>query len=154
MRSIQFTSVLFGLDLHMSPRSSLRATRFRPYRNKSMPLRHFLAHSSTLSGQSSTGDSVEYIPPSFYIYYNDVYQVDLPPRHRFPMEKYAMVRKMVQSTLQADPCWNDSSILDCGTFLWYYWKIGSIRVVLRFNQVTFINLSLSHEHYSFFLICG
>lgn len=31
-----------------------------------------------------------------YIYYNDVYKVDLPETHRFPMEKYKLVRKKVQ----------------------------------------------------------
>lgn len=31
------------------------------------------------------------------IYYNDVYEVKLPPKHRFPMEKYRQVRDIVQS---------------------------------------------------------
>jgi acetoin utilization deacetylase AcuC-like enzyme len=30
-------------------------------------------------------------------YYNDIYEVDLPPNHRFPMEKYRKVRKTVQA---------------------------------------------------------
>jgi len=34
--------------------------------------------------------------PYFPIYYNDVYEVDLPPGHRFPMGKYRKVREMVQ----------------------------------------------------------
>lgn len=29
------------------------------------------------------------------IFYNDVYKVELPPLHRFPMEKYRLVREMV-----------------------------------------------------------
>jgi len=35
--------------------------------------------------------------PYFPIYYNDVYEVDLPPGHRFPMGKYRKVREAVQS---------------------------------------------------------
>jgi len=34
--------------------------------------------------------------PYFPIYYNDVYEVDLPPGHRFPMGKYRKVRQIVQ----------------------------------------------------------
>lgn len=37
--------------------------------------------------------------PSFPIYYNDVYEVPLPPKHRFPMTKYRKVRERIQSKL-------------------------------------------------------
>jgi hypothetical protein len=32
----------------------------------------------------------------FRVYYNDVYEVQLPPNHRFPMKKYRMVRELIQ----------------------------------------------------------
>eukprot|EP00984_Skeletonema_dohrnii_P015565 scaffold6754_cov127-Skeletonema_dohrnii-CCMP3373.AAC.4 len=35
--------------------------------------------------------------PYFSIYYNDVWEVDMPPGHRFPMSKYKKVRKAVQA---------------------------------------------------------
>jgi hypothetical protein len=35
--------------------------------------------------------------PYFAIYYNDVYEVDLPPGHRFPMKKYRIVREALQA---------------------------------------------------------
>lgn len=35
----------------------------------------------------------------FPIYYNDVYKVQLPPNHRFPMDKYRQVREMVQQKI-------------------------------------------------------
>jgi acetoin utilization deacetylase AcuC-like enzyme len=35
----------------------------------------------------------------FPIYYNDVYEVKLPPNHRFPMEKYRKVRDIVQNAI-------------------------------------------------------
>lgn len=41
--------------------------------------------------------------PFFRIFYNDVYEVKLPPNHRFPMEKYGKVRKLVQEHLAALP---------------------------------------------------
>lgn len=28
------------------------------------------------------------------LFYNDVYHVDMPPNHRFPMEKYRLVREV------------------------------------------------------------
>jgi hypothetical protein len=39
--------------------------------------------------------------PYFVIYYNDVYEVDLPPGHRFPMEKYRIVREAVQAKVDS-----------------------------------------------------
>mmetsp|Transcript_12732 Transcript_12732/g.15610 ORF Transcript_12732/g.15610 Transcript_12732/m.15610 type:complete len:441 (+) Transcript_12732:50-1372(+) len=37
--------------------------------------------------------------PFFPIFYNDVYEVPLPPRHRFPMSKYRKVRERVQNKI-------------------------------------------------------
>ena len=56
---------------------------------------------STGSNKDSTSDSESssLVPKSrsfFPIYYNDVYEVTLPPNHRFPMEKYRQVRQKVQ----------------------------------------------------------
>lgn len=39
--------------------------------------------------------------PSFIVYYNDVYKVELPANHRFPMEKYRLVREMVESNVSS-----------------------------------------------------
>jgi acetoin utilization deacetylase AcuC-like enzyme len=41
--------------------------------------------------------------PFFPIYYNDVYEVQLPPNHRFPMEKYRKVRENIQARINALP---------------------------------------------------
>ena len=41
--------------------------------------------------------------PFFPIYYNDVYEVPLPPHHRFPMKKYRQVRKRVQEQIANIP---------------------------------------------------
>lgn len=38
---------------------------------------------------------------SFPIYYNDVYEVPLPPKHRFPMSKYRKVRERIQSKVSS-----------------------------------------------------
>ena len=38
--------------------------------------------------------------PAVSLFYNDVYQVTLPPQHRFPMHKYQAVRAKVESTLR------------------------------------------------------
>ena len=60
-------------------------------------------HASTASafGDSALKDSPSKLSglPYFSIYYNDVYEVDMPPGHRFPMAKYRQVREAVQSKL-------------------------------------------------------
>ena len=53
--------------------------------------------------------------PYFAIYYNDVYEVDLPPGHRFPMAKYRIVREAVQAkvdSLRGD----EKARVRCGEF--------------------------------------
>ena len=34
--------------------------------------------------------------PRCKLFYNDVFRVDLPPNHRFPMAKYELVRRELQ----------------------------------------------------------
>ena len=41
--------------------------------------------------------------PRFRIFYNDVYEVQLPKNHRFPMNKYRQVREMVQQSFRELP---------------------------------------------------
>ncbi len=48
----------------------------------------------------------------FPIYYNDVYEVNLPPHHRFPMAKYEQVRKLVQQGITVSR--NDRDRVVCG----------------------------------------
>uniref|UniRef100_A0A7S1BH03 Histone deacetylase domain-containing protein n=1 Tax=Corethron hystrix TaxID=216773 RepID=A0A7S1BH03_9STRA len=38
--------------------------------------------------------------PTFPIFYNDIYEVHLPPGHRFPMTKYRQVRELTQFRLR------------------------------------------------------
>ena len=49
--------------------------------------------------KKSTEDTSFSTRSFFPIYYNDVYEVTLPPNHRFPMEKYRRVREKVQQFL-------------------------------------------------------
>ena len=52
------------------------------------------------SDETTDDDSMMNNKAAYYrIYYNDVYKVDLPPKHRFPMNKYEQVRKQVQKQL-------------------------------------------------------
>lgn len=81
--------------------------------------RGFLSLSSSVKPHASAsrrvGDRMMYHPPTsdssdvreepvdapyFPIYYNDVYEVDLPPRHRFPMGKYRKVREAFQTKVE------------------------------------------------------
>jgi len=47
--------------------------------------------------------SIDLFRPFYPIFYNDVYEVPLPPNHRFPMEKYRKVRERVQLSIQSIP---------------------------------------------------
>ncbi|KAL3785829.1 hypothetical protein HJC23_012384 [Cyclotella cryptica] len=58
--------------------------------------------------------SLEYpFRPYFPIYYNDVYEVDLPPGHRFPMEKYRKVRMALQDRIMSIA--EENRKVDCAT---------------------------------------
>ena len=50
--------------------------------------------------------------PFYRLYYNDVYEVILPPKHRFPMEKYAKVRRLIQKMISESQIPN----IDCGMY--------------------------------------
>ena len=45
---------------------------------------------------------VRFMANKVTLYYNDVYEVVLPPTHRFPMEKYRLVRQKLQSEFASD----------------------------------------------------
>jgi len=66
-----------------------------------------LRASSTLSRNETA------LKPFFRIYYNDVYEVNLPPRHRFPMNKYAQVRRKLQEMVN-ELSEEQRITIDCG----------------------------------------
>lgn len=49
--------------------------------------------------KKSAFDSLDPHRSFFPIYYNDVYEVTLPPNHRFPMGKYRKVREKIQNVI-------------------------------------------------------
>ncbi len=53
--------------------------------------------------------------PFFPIYYNDVYEVNMPPGHRFPMGKYRKVREAVQAKVNSLPEVEKQRV-QCGKF--------------------------------------
>jgi len=55
---------------------------------------------ASVAGDESSTDTtsnteVNRLSPTFQLFYNDVYEVKLPPRHRFPMGKSISMRKLV-----------------------------------------------------------
>jgi hypothetical protein len=71
-----------------------------------------------LRSSSTIAKEYDEIKPFYRLYYNDVYEVKLPPRHRFPMNKYAQVRHKVQQMIsELDE--EQQNMLDCGTYLFY-----------------------------------
>ena len=75
-----------------------------------------------LSSQNPVSNAEASIPanvtttrPYFRVYYNDVYEVILPPKHRFPMQKYAQVRTLFQKWV-SDLSPEERAKVDCGTF--------------------------------------
>ena len=72
-----------------------------------------------LSSRSSSEFKAATVPagyqkhkPSFRIFYNDVYEVNLPRGHRFPMNKYRQVRKLVQHAFHELPM-DEQEKVDC-----------------------------------------
>ena len=63
---------------------------FKSYRCISGRLYHNRPVANNNDGQSTTD------LPYFKIFYNDVYEVDMPKGHRFPMQKYRKVREKIQ----------------------------------------------------------
>lgn len=59
-------------------------------------LRRFASATAASSGASATRGPIHF-------YYNDVFQVDMPEGHRFPMEKYAAFRRQAQQRLYSLP---------------------------------------------------
>lgn len=51
------------------------------------------------TAQNSQEEGTFPLQIEFPIFYNDVYEVILPPNHRFPMEKYRQVRQRVQNQI-------------------------------------------------------
>jgi len=92
--------------------------RSRPLSSSLPPWRQKMAGYSTTSADAST--PIQTPPPetplqdteppstpgdakaSFQIFYNDVYEVHLPPNHRFPMSKYRQTRELLQSWMEQD----------------------------------------------------
>ena len=75
-----------------------------------------------LSSASATNNDDDSLPnsnagvvdsPSLTIYYNDVYEVDMPPGHRFPMKKYRLVREGVQAKVFAA----EASLITSGSII-------------------------------------
>jgi hypothetical protein len=82
-------------------------------------LRHCLSSSPSVEVRTFSAEtnpsSNEDGRPFFRIYYNDVYEVELPPGHRFPMKKYAQVRKQIQKWI-ADLPEEEQRRVNCGTY--------------------------------------
>jgi acetoin utilization deacetylase AcuC-like enzyme len=101
-------------DSHALFSSTLRLSRGRQHCDFSVQahigktvMETFHNHPSVRNDYPSADSSKSCFP----IYYNDVYEFELPPHHRFPMQKYVKVRKMVQSSILAiDPLHYKSKI--------------------------------------------
>lgn len=78
-------------------RTSSTATTTRHALSSSLVIRRSHRFHSTSSTSDGSLHRVDDGVPFFPIYYNDIYEVDLPPGHRFPMWKYRKVRELVQA---------------------------------------------------------
>jgi hypothetical protein len=84
----------------------------------------FTATRRWLSIQSPVSNAEESVPanvstttkPYFRVYYNDVYEGILPPRHRFPMQKYAQVLRTLFQKWVSELSPEERAKVDCGTF--------------------------------------
>jgi acetoin utilization deacetylase AcuC-like enzyme len=75
-----------------------RHSRLFLHRNSSNLIESFTHHPDVTLQYQPYDSSKPYFP----IYYNDVYEVNLPKGHRFPMKKYRQVRDIVQKKLTSN----------------------------------------------------
>lgn len=84
----------------LSVSSSLPLTSKFPY-NRYDRDKSIVHNNKEMSGQPQPQQpQIDLFQPYFPIYYNDVYEVPLPPNHRFPMDKYRRVRERLQKLVQ------------------------------------------------------
>lgn len=87
------------------------------WRPSNVPKRRSRSLSSSASAQEieSVSEEPGFVGnrPSFRIYYNDVYEVKLPKGHRFPMNKYRLVRETIQKKITSLPEVQRAKV-DCG----------------------------------------
>lgn len=105
------SSMLFRLS-----RSTFTCWKRRHHDNSISVFSHRSISSST---GASVPANITLTKPYYKVYYNDVYRVDLPPKHRFPMEKYAQVRQQVQTTIFDLPD-SEKEKINCGMYLCMY----------------------------------
>ena len=99
----------------------------RCFRNAVSLLNSVDAARSTFNESDSVGTKSrkksKFEIPTFRLFYNDVYEVNLPPRHRFPMGKYRKVREMVQNKIGSLPASVRESVNsgECGFWFRKLW---------------------------------
>lgn len=76
--------------------NSLQTRRIGDNFHSGFPIKASPARVATAESSGREAPGPKSMVPYFPIYYNDVYEVNLPKNHRFPMEKYRKVREMVQ----------------------------------------------------------
>ncbi len=123
-----FTPTLLNLAIHESisvaafviyPSGYLDSPATRTSRNGKRPRtqRFYTSSSSTVSSTDAysipNNEGQSFSRPFFRVYYNDVYEVQLPPRHRFPMKKYEQVRKQLQRWIAELPK-EEQNCVHCG----------------------------------------
>jgi hypothetical protein len=62
--------------------------------------RHLSTNSAAAAAAAAPAPSSEPAQPQIQYYHNDVFRVDMPPGHRFPMEKYEKFRRQTQQRLR------------------------------------------------------
>ncbi len=102
-RGLCFVSIAPTAYFFRTPNSSLQRSKFAT----------MLIHSLNSASYFESVEKKFIGTPFFPIYYNDVYEVNLPPGHRFPMGKYREVRKALQSKIEA-LSQDERSRVNCG----------------------------------------
>ena len=107
-RDQQVVSSLFSSSSHSSSTSKLDNTsdvvtsnsKTTPSKIQYHQEQYNIPSSSTTTPKKKSNENNFLFQPYYSIYYNDVYEVPLPPKHRFPMSKYKQVRERIQKQLQ------------------------------------------------------
>jgi hypothetical protein len=127
---LNLPSTLVGLAMQRGGQS-FRPSSIISFKNKYTTDTQRRWSSKVMSNAPSVDARVTTSRPFYQMYYNDVYAVTLPPRHRFPMEKYGQVRRQVQQWV-SELSEEERDEVHCGKYLWHRMKNLSNKCVLQY----------------------
>jgi acetoin utilization deacetylase AcuC-like enzyme len=93
-------STYHDYTLPLTRRHCSKKNMAEEYTSQQSPYNNYNDYTSDHLKNIIEKEQIDFQLPYFPIYYNDVYEVILPPNHRFPMKKYRLVREQLQQRIK------------------------------------------------------